>query len=129
MRRSARSSEPIIARKSPSVTRGRAVVREDDLPDVVDVLAAPLDLDRRQQQALLEDLGRVAGEAAGRLRPDLGHVRDVRDEGDELALAEDGLQQHVLGHVAGAAVRIVVEDDVALLEGVEPELVDRPRRP
>ena len=32
----------------------------------------------------------------------------------------------MLGHVAGAAVRVVVEDDVALLEGVEPELLDRP---
>ena len=104
----------------------RAVVGEDDLPDVVDVLAAPLDLHGRQQQALLVDLGRVAGEAARRLRPDLGHVRDVRDEGDDLALPEDRLQQHVLGHVARAAVGIVVEDDVALLEGVEAELLDRP---
>ena len=104
----------------------RAVVGEDDLPDVVDVLAAPLDLHGRQEQALLEDLGRVAGEAAGRLGADLRHVRDVRDEGDELALPEHRLQQHVLGHVAGAAVRVVVQDDVALVERVEPELLDRP---
>ena len=53
-------------------------------------------------------------------------MRDVRDEGDELALPEDALQQHVLGHVPRAAVRVVVEDDVALLEGVEAELLDRP---
>jgi len=28
----------------------------------------------------------------------------------------------VFGHVSGAAIRVVVEDDVAFLEGVEPEL-------
>ncbi len=35
-------------------------------------------------------------------------------------------QQHVLRHVARAAVGVVVEDDVALFEGVEAELLDRP---
>ena len=34
---------PEVAERDPR----RAVVREDDLPDVVDVLAAPLDLHRR----------------------------------------------------------------------------------
>ncbi len=58
---------PEVAERHPR----RAVVRKDDLPDVVDVYATPLDLDGRQEQTLLVDLGRVTGESAGRLRPDL----------------------------------------------------------
>ena len=44
------------------------------------VLAALDELDRRQPQALLVDVGRVGGEAARRLAADLGQVADVAGE-------------------------------------------------
>ena len=58
----------------------RAVVREDHPPELL-VVAARLDqLHRWQPQALLVDVGRVGGEAAGRLAADLGQVADRAGE-------------------------------------------------
>ena len=126
--RSARSSEPIIAWKSPQRDARRAVVGEDDLPDVVDVLAARLIFTGGRRRPSWKTSVASPREAARRLAADLRQVPDVGDEGEELALVEDRLEQHVLGDVPGAAVRVVVEDDVARLERVDAELLERPRR-
>ena len=100
------------------------MIREDDLPDVLDRLAGPHELDRRQPQPLLVDLRRGARERADRDRADLGHVADRRREGDELAVVEDRPEEHVLRHVAAAAERVVVDHDVARLERGGAELVE-----
>ena len=97
---------------APRGTR-RAVVGEDDLPDVVDVLAAAHDLHRRQPQALLVDLARVRGESSHRLAADLGKVGDVADEAVQLAAVVHRLDHGVLGQVAAAAVGVVVHHHVA----------------
>ncbi len=98
----------------------RAVIGEDDLPDILVIDAALLDLHRRQQQPLLEDLGRISGETAWRLGARFGHVGDVGHEREDLALVEDRLEHHVLRHVSGTAIRVVVEHDITRLERIEP---------
>ena len=104
----------------------RADVGHDDVPDGLDVLAPLDDLQRRDAQALLEDLRGVAGEAARHLAADLGHVPDAGGEGDQLAVTEDGLDDAVLGQVAAAAEGVVVEHDVARTEVLLADLEDRP---
>ncbi len=78
---------------------GRPVVGEDDAPDVPDRLAAPDDLDRRQAQPFLVDLGGVRREGAGRHAADLGHVPDGAHEALQLAVVEERRDQEVLRHV------------------------------
>ena len=104
----------------------RAVVGEDDLPEVVDVLAAAHDLHRRQPQTLLVDLAGVGGESAHRLAADLGEVGDVADEAVQLATVVHRLDHRVLGQVAAAAVGIVVHHHVAGGEVLQPHLGDGP---
>ena len=101
----------------------RAAVGEQQLPDLVDVLARLLDLDRRHAQALVEDLGRLAAEGARHHAADLGDVADADREALELAVDEERLEEGVLGAVQAAAVGIVVEDDVAVLKGLERDLL------
>ena len=104
----------------------RADVRHDDVPDGVDVPAALDDLQRRDPQALLEDLGGVAGEPARHLAADLRHVPDAGGEGDELVAGEHRLDDAVLREVAAAPERVVVEDHVAGVEVLLADLEDRP---
>ena len=110
---------------APRVPR-RAVVGHDQPPQVHVVDVALDDLDRRDPQALLEDLGGVRGEAADGLAADLGEMADVGHEAEQLALVEDRAHDAVLGDVRAAAVGIVVQDDVAGLERLDAELLDRP---
>ena len=110
---------------APRVPRG-AVVRHDQPPQLHVVLVSLDDLDRGDAQALLEDLGRVRGERPHRLAADLGQVADVRDEPEQLALVEDPTHDAVLGDVRAATVRIVVQHDVARLERLDTELLQRP---
>ena len=72
---------------APGVVR-RAVVGEDDPPDVLDVLAAVDQLDRREAQPFLVDVGRVGGEGARGLAADLGDVPDVAGEPEEVVADE-----------------------------------------
>ena len=81
---------------APARTR-RAVVGEDDLPDVLDRLARTHELHRWEAQALLVDLRRRRGERADRDRADLRHVPDRGREGDELAAVEDGADSRCSG--------------------------------
>ena len=104
----------------------RAHVGHDDVPDGLHVLAALDDLQRRDAQPLLEDLGGVAGETAGHLAAHLGHVPDARHEGHQLVVVEDGLDDAVLGEVTATPERVVVEDHVLGVEVLGADLVDRP---
>ena len=110
---------------APGVVR-RAMVGEDDAPDVLDVLAAVDQLHRGQTQPLLVDVGRVGGEGARRLAADLGDVTDVAGEAEELIADEHRPHHHVLGEMAAAAVAVVVDEDVAGMEVLDPLLLHRP---
>ena len=92
------------------------MVREHDPPQALVVPPAFHQLHRRKTEPLLVDVGRVGREAAGRLAADLRDVAHVAGEPEQLALAEDRLHHHVLRQVAVAAIRVVVDDDVAGLE-------------
>ena len=126
MRRSPTLSEPIIARRSPAVTRGVRPLARIRLQEVVVLHAGFDDLDRRDAKPLVEDLLRVAREAAGRESADLGHVPDAGYDSDALALVEDGFDNHVLRQVVHPRVRVVVQEHVVRAKRVEPELVDDP---
>ena len=106
------------------VVAGGADVREQQLPDLLHVLAAALDLDRGHADALVEDLGRLAGEGARHHAADLLQMADGHGEAHELVIDEDRLDQRVLGAVQAAAVGVVVADHVAGLEGLQRDLLD-----
>ena len=98
------------------VGAGRAVVGEQQLPHLDHVLAALLNLDRGDAHAFVEDLGGLAGEAAGHHAAHLRHVADGDGVAHELAPVEHGLDEGVLGRVHAAPVGVVVDDDVAFLD-------------
>ena len=95
-----------------------ADVGEHDLQDVVVELAAPVQLDRRQPQPLLLDLGRLRGEAARHHAAGIGPVAGVGEAGPEPALVEER-PHHLDVHQVGAAeVGVVDQHDVAGLQVV-----------
>ena len=101
----------------------RADVCEHQLPDLVDIHALLLDLDRGYAQALLKDLGRLAVEGARHVTADLGDMADAHRETQKLAILEEGLEEGVLRAVQAATIRVVVQDDVAVLDRVERDLL------
>ena len=92
--------------------RRHAHVAADDPPHGVVALTGGDELERRQPQPLLVDLGVVAGVAAGHAAADVGVVGDHAQPGDEGAFGEHGLEQEDVGQVAGAGVGIVAGQDV-----------------
>ena len=103
------------------VTR-RSNVREEQLPDFLDILAAALDFDRRHANALMEDLRRLAGEGARHHAADLLQVADRHRETHDFVVDEDRLNKGVLGAMQAAAIGIVVADHIAGLERIEWDL-------
>ena len=101
----------------------RAHVGEQQLPDLVDVHSFLLDLDWRHADAFVEDLGRLAGERARHHAADLGDVADAHREAEKLAVDEEWLEEGVLRTVQAAPVGVVVQDDVAVLDRVERDLL------
>ena len=95
--------------------RRHAHVAADDAPHRVVAFTAGNQLQRRQPQPLLVDLGVVAGVAAGHAASDVGVMRDHAQPGDEAAVGEHRLEQEDVGQVAGARVRIVAGQDVPRL--------------
>ena len=96
------------------VLPGRSRVGEQQLPDLVDVLARLLDMHGRDAQALMEDLGRLAAEGARHHAADLRDMADADGEAEQLAVREERLEERVLGTVQAAAIGVVVQHDVAL---------------
>ena len=110
------------------VTRG-ANIREQQTPHVVDVLAGSLDLHGRDAQPLVEDFRRFASETRRRHAADLADVADRDCEADRFPVDKDRLEERVLGRVKTAAIGIVVQEDIALLEFVDVDLVHaRPQK-
>ncbi len=90
-----------------------ANVGEDQVPDVLAQLAALVDLDRRDAQRLLPDLGRVRVVAAGDRAADVGLVSLGRRPGDQLVFEEDRLEDGDVVVLVAQREDVVVEDDVA----------------
>ena len=95
--------------------RRDADVAADDPPHRVVARACGEQLQRRQPQPLLVDLGVVAGVAAGHAAADVGVVGDHAQPRDEGPAGEHRLEQEDVGQVAGAGVGVVAGEDVARL--------------
>ena len=67
-----------------------------------------------------------AANEPGALPPISARCPMLADEAEQLVPVEDRPHDHVLRDVAAAAVGVVVEDDVARLEGIDPQLLQRP---
>ena len=108
---------------------GDADVLLEDAPDGAVELAFVVELEGREDQALLEYLGVVAGVATGDAAADVGLVADAAGPADEDIVHEDGLEEEDVGQVAGALVGVVIGKDVAGLhvvaEGVHHALEGR----
>ena len=104
----------------------RARVVHDQVEHRLVELAALVELDRRNADALAEDRGGVGRHAARHGAADIHHVAEHRGEADQFALVEDRHQHHEVVEMAdsaGAGVGIVLQDDVAGLE-VETALLE-----
>ena len=95
---------------------GDADVREDDREDLRVEPARFEELYRRQPQALLLDLGRVRGEAAGDDAADVGPVTGIGEPAPELPAIEERLDELDVHQVRPAEIRIVQDEDVAVIE-------------
>ena len=93
-----------------------AAVGEQKLPDLVDVLACLLDLDGRNPQPLVKDLGGLATEGTRHHAADLGDVADAHGKSQKLAIHEERLEEGVLGAVQTPTIGVVVQDNIARLE-------------
>ena len=92
-------------------------VGQDDALDVGDALAALPDLDRRQQQAFVEHLGRIRRGRARHRAADVGLVRDRAGERDDLAVREHRRHERHVGDVRQAAfIGMVGDEHVAFVD-------------
>ena len=114
---------PIIALMS-SATISKPDVRPHEVPHVAAQLTAVVDLQRRDPERLLPDLPRARVVAAGRHAADVGDVALARAPRDELAVVEDRQEDADVGVLVAAAVDVVVEDDVAVVQVVAEVLDD-----
>ena len=86
--------------------------------------AAGHQLERRDAQAFLIDLGRVRGIGAGHAAADVGLVRRGRGEGHTLSANEDRLEDEDVGQVHAALEGIVHDEDVVFLDVAFEDLDD-----
>ena len=107
----------------------RAHVVQDQLEDVLLQHALLVQFGGRDADAFLVDRGRLDGDGARHHATVVGHVSEHGRPGDVAAVLEDRHQHdpvRQVRHGRVAHVRIVGEDDVALLEFI---VVDRHERP
>jgi hypothetical protein len=98
-------------------------VEQDQVIDAGLQPSGLVELDQRNAQAFLVDLGHAAGHAAGAHAAEVGMVGDVADEGDRGAGVEDR-HRHVQVRQVGAAgdEGVVGNKDVAFLQGGDVHL-------
>ena len=110
-RRSASRHEPSWPRMSPSTSSGRAAVGGDQPLDVGVRLVAALVAHRRQMQALVEGLARLAGAASRHRAADVALVRDRAAEAEQLAVEEHRRDHAHVRRVRAAALVGMVDDE------------------
>jgi len=109
-----------------------ADVGEDEIPDVPPELPLFVDLDGRDAERFLPDLGRVRVVSPRDRPPDVGLVSLGGGPGDELVLEEDRFVDGDVVVLVSHAEDVVVEDDVSGMDVVtvvvEDVLAYRPER-
>ena len=80
-------------------------------------------LQRRDAQPLLEDLGRRRGIGAGRHAAHVEMMAERADDGDAAPLGEDRAEGQDVGDVLAAAIGIVGDDDIAILPALQRQVV------
>jgi hypothetical protein len=111
------------ARYVGAIHLGEADVVEDQPQDVLDHLAALDDLDRRDDQPLLEDRRRARGQRARQPAARVHLVAELRRPADELVLEEDRHEHEPVVRVRDrrrALVRVRREDHVARIDAAVP---------
>ena len=88
-------------------------VRQDDRQDLLIQPALLVELDGRQAQALLLDLGRIGGEAARHGTTGIRPVAGVGEPGEQLAAVEERLGEAHVHQVRAAEIGVVDDDHVA----------------
>src|SRR5690606_19071931 len=99
--------------------RRLAHVLPDHRPDLLDADTAFEELQRRNAQALLVDLGGVGAVAAGRHAADVEVMTERADDGDSAPLVEDRAKGCDVRKMLPTAVRIIGDDDIAILPLLE----------
>ena len=100
-------------------------VRAHEIPHVAPQHAAVLDLQRRDPERLLPDLARAGVVATGGHAADVGDVALARGPRDELAVEEDREEDTDVRVLVAAAVDVVVDEDIAVVQ-VVAEVLDDP---
>ena len=120
-------AEPVGAELAADVAEhelGRAAVGADDALDVVARLVAALVAHRRQMQALVEHLARLAGAASRHRAADVALVRDRAAEAEQRAVDEHRAEHAHVGRVRAAAVIGMVDQEGVALGDVVAEFGD-----
>ena len=107
---------------------GVADVQREQIEQIVAQLSGLVELDRRNAQAFLKDLGgrRIVGAMGGAADVALMGAHDGPEQA--LAAVEHRHERGEIRQMAAAMIGIVEQDDVARLHVLEP-LLDRERRP
>ena len=108
------------ASRSPSVECRVAHVGADQVVERAHAPAALDQLDRREDQPLLEELGALGALGAREAAADVDVVGDRAGPGDERAVAVERREHLQVGRVRAAHVRVVREDRVARRDVVAP---------
>ena len=127
-RRSPRCAAPIIAARSPRKSRGLRTLSASRSSRSSRSLPRLVELERRDAQALLPDLGGRGVVGAMRGAADVALVRAVDGPEQPLVAVEDRHEGGQIGQMVAAVIGIVEQEDVARLDVLEP-LLDRVRRP
>ena len=122
-------AEPVGAELAADVAEhqlGRAAVGGDDALDVAVRLVAALVAHRRQMQAFVENLARLAGAASRHRAADVALVRDRAAEAEQLAVDEHRRDhRHVRRVRAAALIGMIDQEGVALGDGFAECVDDR----
>src|SRR5215208_2022081 len=106
---------------------GGANVGEQEVEDVVYVLAPPDQTHRRDDDPLLEDLARVGGHGAGAHPADVGVVRPRDGVAEDLSFVGDGGDEGYVWEVRAARVGVVYGEDISRLRVAAHDGGDRLR--
>ena len=96
---------------SPQVTSGVRVLAQIERLHVGVDLAAAQDFERRNQQALLKEIGGIAAVGSRNLAAEVGLVRDVADEADDPLAHEYRRDDGDVGRVVLAGLVGMVDDE------------------
>ena len=82
-----------------------------------------VDAGRQESEAFLEEIQAVDGLGTGARASDVDHVGAVGGEAEQVAIEEDRAHLEEVGEVAGAEIRIIQEDGIALLKLIQRVLM------